>query len=69
MVLNLGMVPITFSVANVMKRVFVVISTVLFFGNPMTPLNWLGTGIAILGTLLYSLAKNKASNAEKAKAA
>lgn len=65
MVMNLGMAPVTFSVANVMKRVFVVVSTVIFFGNPMTWRNWLGSAVALLGTLLYSLAKNEAAKRVK----
>lgn len=59
MVMNLGMGPVSFSVSNVMKRVCVVVSTVMVFGNPMSWRNWLGAGIATLGTLMYSLAKNQ----------
>ncbi|XWS57952.1 hypothetical protein CRYUN_Cryun09bG0217100 [Craigia yunnanensis] len=46
--------PLTFSVGNTMKRVVVIVSTVLVFRNPVRPLNALGSGIAILGTFLYS---------------
>ncbi|CAI0554618.1 unnamed protein product [Linum tenue] len=46
--------PLTFSVGNTMKRVVVIVATVLFFRNPVKPLNALGSGIAILGTFLYS---------------
>lgn len=70
MVLDLDVSPVSFSVGNTMKRVAVVVSAVLFFRNPVSMLNWAGSGIAILGTLLYSLAKQKASDdAKKAKAA
>ncbi|KAL9228777.1 hypothetical protein vseg_004321 [Gypsophila vaccaria] len=55
--------PLTFSVGNTMKRVVVIVSTVLVFRNPVRPLNALGSGIAILGTFLYS----QASAAQKAK--
>ncbi|KAK9757691.1 hypothetical protein RND81_01G179700 [Saponaria officinalis] len=48
--------PLTFSVGNTMKRVVVIVSTVLVFRNPVRPLNALGSGIAILGTFLYSQA-------------
>ncbi|XP_074272762.1 xylulose 5-phosphate/phosphate translocator, chloroplastic [Silene latifolia] len=57
--------PLTFSVGNTMKRVVVIVSTVLVFRNPVRPLNALGSGIAILGTFLYS----QASAAQKAKVA
>ncbi|KAF5725685.1 xylulose 5-phosphate/phosphate translocator chloroplastic [Tripterygium wilfordii] len=48
--------PLTFSVGNTMKRVVVIVSTVLVFRNPVRPLNALGSAIAILGTFLYSQA-------------
>ncbi|CAN1814787.1 Xylulose 5-phosphate/phosphate translocator, chloroplastic [Linum perenne] len=46
--------PLTFSVGNTMKRVVVIVATVLFFRNPVKPLNALGSAIAIFGTFLYS---------------
>lgn len=55
--------PLTFSVGNTMKRVVVIVSSVLFFRNPVRPLNALGTAIAICGTFLYS----QATTAKKAK--
>lgn len=51
--------PLTFSVGNTMKRVVVIVSTVLVFRNPVRPLNALGSAIAILGTFLYSQATSK----------
>lgn len=65
MVLGLGIAPVTFSVGNTMKRVAVVISSILFFRNPVTLLNAVGSTIAVLGTLLYSLAKGKATGDKK----
>lgn len=55
--------PVTLSVGNSMKRVAVVISSVLFFRNPVSPLNWAGSALAIFGTYLYSLASTKAKSA------
>ncbi|RDX74618.1 Xylulose 5-phosphate/phosphate translocator, chloroplastic, partial [Mucuna pruriens] len=51
--------PLTFSVGNTMKRVVVIVSTVLVFRNPVRPLNALGSAIAIFGTFLYSQATSK----------
>lgn len=48
--------PLTFSVGNTMKRVVVIVATVLVFRNPIRPLNAVGSAIAILGTFLYSQA-------------
>ncbi|KAF8028755.1 hypothetical protein BT93_E1418 [Corymbia citriodora subsp. variegata] len=55
--------PLTFSVGNTMKRVVVIVSTVMVFRNPVQPLNALGSAIAIFGTFLYS----QATSAKKAK--
>ncbi|KAF5774330.1 putative triose phosphate/phosphoenolpyruvate translocator, sugar phosphate transporter [Helianthus annuus] len=51
--------PLTFSVGNTMKRVVVIVSSVIVFRNPVRPLNALGSAIAILGTFLYSQASSK----------
>ncbi|KAB1994714.1 hypothetical protein ERO13_D13G101600v2 [Gossypium hirsutum] len=59
--------PLTFSVGNTMKRVVVIVSTVLVFRNPVRPLNALGSGIAILGTFLYSQATAKKVSAPEKK--
>jgi solute carrier family 35 protein E1 len=37
----------------------------MFFKNPVSMLNWVGSGVAILGTYLYSLATDKAKNESK----
>lgn len=66
MVLNQGVSPVTFSVGNTMKRVAVVVSSVMFFRNPVSPLNWLGSAIAIAGTYLYSLASDRFAAEQKA---
>ncbi|XP_076915612.1 xylulose 5-phosphate/phosphate translocator, chloroplastic-like [Bidens hawaiensis] len=51
--------PLTFSVGNTMKRVVVIVSSVIVFRNPVRPLNALGSAIAILGTFLYSQVTSK----------
>lgn len=49
-----------------MKRVAVVASSVIFFRNPVSILNWVGSFAAIAGTGLYGLATDKATNDAKA---
>ncbi|MCL7039322.1 hypothetical protein MKW94_011749 [Papaver nudicaule] len=49
--------PLTFSVGNTMKRVSVIVSSIIIFRTPVQPVNALGAAIAILGTFLYSQAK------------
>jgi len=66
MVLNEGVSAVTFSVGNTMKRVAVVVSSVMFFKNPVSIMNWVGSGIAIAGTYLYSLASDKFAAEQKA---
>merc|ERR1719408_938781 len=53
--------PVTHSVANTLKRVVIIVASCIVFQTPMTPLGMAGSGIAVLGTLLYSLAKKKYS--------
>jgi solute carrier family 35 protein E1 len=49
--------PVTHSVGNCVKRVVVIVSSVLFFKSPVTAINSLGTGIALSGVFLYSQVK------------
>ncbi|KAL5228909.1 hypothetical protein ABZP36_017174 [Zizania latifolia] len=49
--------PVTHSVANCVKRVVVIVSSVLFFRTPISPVNALGTGAALGGVFLYSRLK------------
>jgi len=51
--------PVTHSIANTFKRVAIILATVIVFGNKLTTLGAIGSSIAVAGTLLYSLAKQK----------
>ncbi|KAF7840653.1 glucose-6-phosphate/phosphate translocator 2, chloroplastic [Senna tora] len=46
--------PLTFSVGNTMKRISVIVSSIIIFHTPVQPVNALGAAIAILGTFIYS---------------
>ncbi|PHU21986.1 Glucose-6-phosphate/phosphate translocator 2, chloroplastic [Capsicum chinense] len=46
--------PLTFSIGNTMKRISVIVSSIIIFQIPIQPVNALGAAIAILGTFLYS---------------
>lgn len=48
---------VTHSVANCVKRVVVIVAAVLFFRHPVSPINIVGTALALSGVLLYSLQK------------
>jgi solute carrier family 35 protein E1 len=49
--------PLTFSIGNTMKRISVIVSSIIIFHTPVQPINALGAAIAVLGTFLYSQAK------------
>ena len=49
----------THAVGNTIKRVVIIIASVIAFKTPISTLGIVGSSIAIFGTLLYSLAKNK----------
>jgi len=51
--------PVTHSVANTLKRVVIIVVSCIVFKTEMTLLGGIGSGIAVLGTLLYSLAKKQ----------
>ena len=46
-------------IGNTIKRVVIIIASVFVFATPMTRKGQLGSAIAIAGTLLYSLAKQR----------
>lgn len=50
--------PVTHAVGNTIKRVVIIIASVIVFKTNMTPLSIFGSGLAIGGVLLYSLAKD-----------
>ncbi|CAL0327673.1 unnamed protein product [Lupinus luteus] len=49
--------PVTHSVGNCVKRVVVIVSSVIFFKTAVSPVNALGTAIALAGVFLYSRVK------------
>ncbi|EPR62724.1 apicoplast triosephosphate translocator APT1 [Toxoplasma gondii RUB] len=50
---------VTHAVANTLKRVVIIVASVLFFQTPVTALGATGSFVAIAGTLIYSLSKTK----------
>jgi len=57
--LALGKVnPVTHAVGNTVKRVVIIVASVLAFKTPMSTGSIIGSSVAIFGTLLYSLAMN-----------
>jgi len=61
--LALGKVnPVTHAVGNTIKRVVIIVASVIAFKTPMSTGSIIGSSIAIAGTLLYSLAMNAAKS-------
>jgi len=60
--------PVTYSVASLIKRVFVIIIAILWFRSPTTKVQALGIALTFLGLYLYdrSSAKNKADQRARA---
>jgi solute carrier family 35 protein E1 len=56
--------PVTHSVGNCVKRVVVIVSSVLFFRTPVSPINAVGTAIALGGVFLYSRVTSKGGKGE-----
>lgn len=60
MYLALGNVhPVTLAVGNTMKRVFIMVASVLVFRNPVSVQAGVGSAVGISGVLLYSLTKQR----------
>jgi len=51
--------PVTHAVTNTVKRVVIILASVLVFKNPVTGLGMAGSGLAVFGATLYSIAKSK----------
>uniref|UniRef100_A0A7S3VK10 Sugar phosphate transporter domain-containing protein n=2 Tax=Eukaryota TaxID=2759 RepID=A0A7S3VK10_DUNTE len=58
--------PVSHGVCNVVKRVAIIFSSVLFFGQVLSQQALIGTCIAIFGTYLYSEAARRYGTAKKA---
>jgi solute carrier family 35 protein E1 len=51
--------PVTHAVTNTVKRVVIIIASIVVFRTPLTPLGALGSALAIGGATAYSWAKGK----------
>jgi hypothetical protein len=61
--------PVTYSVASLIKRVFVVTCAIVWFGNPVTRTQASGIGITFLGLYLYDRTNDAARGERRARAA
>ncbi|EOD13165.1 hypothetical protein EMIHUDRAFT_212920 [Emiliania huxleyi CCMP1516] len=56
---------ITHSIASTIKRVCIILATVLVFGNKLTPIGAAGSAIAVAGTFLYCIRSQSRSTREQ----
>ncbi|KAH7311739.1 triose-phosphate transporter family-domain-containing protein [Stachybotrys elegans] len=56
--------PVTYSVASLIKRVFVIVVAIIWFRNPTTPIQALGIGLTFLGLYLYDRS-NESNKADR----
>jgi len=57
--------PVTHSIGNCLKRVIVIIASVLVFKNPMSQQNMIGTAVALAGVFAYSQVKRMSGKKAK----
>ena len=51
--------PVTYSVANLFKRVFVILVAIAWFGQDVTVTQWIGILLTFVGLYMYNNAKNE----------
>jgi solute carrier family 35, member E1 len=61
--------PVTHAVANTVKRVVIILASVLVFRNPVSRLGALGSAMAIAGATAYSIAKSNSGSKSKKESA
>lgn len=59
--------PVTYSVASLIKRVFVIVVAIVWFGSTTTPLQALGIGLTVLGLYLYDRTSDTSKADRRAK--
>lgn len=65
----LGLVsPVTYSVASLIKRVFVIVFAIIWFGSPMSTVQAFGIALTILGLYLYDRTSDAARADKRARA-
>lgn len=65
----LGLVsPVTYSVASLIKRVFVIVFAIIWFGNPMTRVQGFGIALTFVGLYLYDRTSDAARADKRARA-
>ncbi|KAJ3415450.1 suppressor of loss of ypt1 [Chytridiales sp. JEL 0842] len=56
--------PITYSIASLLKRIFVIIAAIIYFGDELTVLQMVGIGLTFVGLWMYDQAKSSVAHGE-----
>jgi solute carrier family 35 protein E1 len=56
---------VTHAIANTVKRIVIILASVVIFKTQLTPLGMLGSGIAVFGAFLYAIAKQASGKKPK----
>ena len=59
--------PVTYSVASLVKRIFVIVVSIVWFGNSTTPIQAVGIGLTFLGLYLYDRTSDASRGDRRAK--
>ncbi|SNX85382.1 uncharacterized protein MEPE_04091 [Melanopsichium pennsylvanicum] len=51
--------PVTYSIASLLKRIFVIVLAIIWFGESVTILQWFGIGFTFYGLYMYNHSKTK----------
>lgn len=57
--------PVTHAIGNTMRRVVIMVVSMVVFRTPMTPLGAAGSAMAIIGAFAYAMVRNQEKMAEK----
>lgn len=60
--------PVSHSVANTVKRALLIWLSVLFFGNPVSNMSFLGSAMVVIGVFLYNRARSEQEAVKRAAA-
>jgi solute carrier family 35 protein E1 len=57
--------PVTHAIANTIKRIVIILSSVLVFHNPINSKGQIGSALSIIGVFIYSICQSKFKNKSK----
>ncbi|KAI8809648.1 triose-phosphate transporter family-domain-containing protein [Cladochytrium replicatum] len=56
--------PVTYSIASLVKRIYVIVASIIYFGDAVAPLQSFGIVLSVVGLYMYDLAKRDVDKGE-----